>query len=215
MDENSRKGDISMGKRVIAVVLMIMVTTMCLCSFVSATGATTEPEGSATLVIRKVDAGTGLPVAGAEFVLSQEDGTYLVLSAEGATYQWVETQEQATVLVTDGDGLISLQGFIPGTYYLTETKAPNGYTRLTHPVKVCLGVDSASQGITVQVNDGEILPCTGDNEILAEVTVENIYGAALPDTGGIGTTIYYMLGMIAVFAVALTVVAKRLVPQEA
>lgn len=72
------------------------------------------------------------------------------------------------------------------TYYLEETKAPNGYNILTE-----------RKAVTVTKDDA------------AKVTVENHSGAELPSTGSYGTTIFYVLGTVLVAGVLIYVVASR------
>lgn len=217
-----------MGKRVTIVILLMVVLSIVLCYAVTGTeGGNNNTPGKVgelpvTLVTYHVDSDTRLPVTGAEFVLLKEDGTYLTADGEGNVLKWSATQEEATALTSDGDGVITLRGILPGIYYLTETNAPNGYHLQTQPVKIQISAQYAPANartseiseLTVQVNDGEPIVSASREQDLAEITIDHTYGTILPDTGGIGPVIYYMLGMIVLFAVALTVTAKRLVRQE-
>lgn len=215
-----------MGKRVLLIAFLTFLIGSCL--FCMVTGAekenTTEikEELPVTLVIHKVDGETRLPVTGAEFLFTKEDGTYLSLNAQGTVSQWVKNKEKASVLVSDEDGKITIEGILPGVYSLTEIKAPNGYNLLEESLTITITarytVSSSGETeiseLSAQVGDGDPVFSTADNPNVAEITVENVYGTVLPDTGGIGAVIYYMLGVIVLFAVCLTVTAKRLVRQE-
>lgn len=173
------------------------------------------------LELHKVDMGTQLPVAGAEFLLSREDGAYLWIDPQGAVL-WTQNKEEATNLATDPQGLITVQGIVPGTYYLTETKAPNGYNMLEAPVKVELSAQygNGAEGLpevtelTAQADGGEILHSSSSDLGGVEVKIENAYGTVLPSTGGAGTTVYYLIGMILLSAVTLVLVAKRLIREQ-
>lgn len=218
-----------MSKRWIILLLLSFVVGCAICSFATCAEGQDAvlpqigEELPATLMIYMVDGDTKLPVTGAEFFLTKEDDTYFSIDSQNGSTRWVKSQEKAAILISDEDGIISIREILPGTYYLTESKAPNGYNLLEAPVKIHLTAayapdpsgTSEMKEVMVQVNDAEVTYSTAEKPNLVEITIENTYGTVLPDTGGIGTTIYYMLGMIVLFAVALTIAAKRLVKQEA
>lgn len=77
------------------------------------------------------------------------------------------------------------------TYYLEETKAPNGYNILTE-----------RKAVTVTKDDA------------AKVTVENHSGAELPSTGSYGTTIFYVVGSVLILGVFIYVIASRRVKKD-
>lgn len=81
-------------------------------------------------------------------------------------------------------GTFTLQGLKPGvTYWLEETEAPKGYNKLTSRIKVEL-----QQYGMVKVND------INPGRPLSQVEVENKSGSLLPSTGGMGTTLIYLIG---------------------
>ena len=173
------------------------------------------------LKVSKVDQGTELPVGGAEFLVMGEDDTYLKLQ-QGEPHRWIRAEEEGTVFVTDEEGTFTIEGLQPGVYYLKESKAPNGYEQLLEPVKIDVRAEYASLGggahevigFTAHCEGGEICSNSTDRWDLVEVRIENAYVSILPATGGMGTTMYYMLGMVvlfaATFAAALIIVARRL-----
>lgn len=142
-------------------------------------------------------------LAGATFTLSKNaDGSNpIALVSEGNNvYRVAKTGETGTVteITTDATGKFTIKGLDADTYYLTETAAPAGYNKLAGPVTIVIGENGV-------VNATEAAP-QGVNE----VKVLNQSGTELPSTGGIGTTIFYVLGgVLAVGAVALLIAKRR------
>ena len=142
-------------------------------------------------------------LVGATFTLSKNaDGSNpIALVSEGNNvYRVAKTGETGTVteITTDATGKFTIKGLDADTYYLTETAAPAGYNKLAGPVTIVIGENGV-------VNATEAAP-QGVNE----VKVLNQSGTELPSTGGIGTTIFYVLGgVLAVGAVALLIAKRR------
>lgn len=86
--------------------------------------------------------------------------------------------------------MLTLSGLDAGTYYLTETKAPDGYNKLGSPVKITI-TDTDPNGI---VDDGTGGADGADGYV--EQTVENSDGFQLPTTGGIGTILFTAGGVL-------------------
>ena len=147
------------------------------------------------------------PLAGAEFILYKGSGENRVYAqvAKGKLTGWTKTKEDATTLVSGDDGMIAVEGLDADTYYLEETKAPGGYNKLAGPVKVEIShtVTDAGAHMTHTLKQ--------DTTDVEEVEIENKSGTELPSTGGIGTTIFYVLGSILVIgAVVLLITKKRM-----
>lgn len=157
------------------------------------------------IVINKYETGKpGTMLPGAEFVLFrndddlyaavQDDIQYYRWNEATKTVSWVANIADATKVTTDNKGEAFFKGLANGTYYLVETKAPAGYNPLTAPVLVT--VEGSSTDIT---------------KLSVTAEVENKTGTTLPSTGGIGTTVFYVLGAVLVLgAVVLLVTKKRM-----
>ena len=120
-----------------------------------------------------------------------------------------ETVVNATAVV-DENGHLTFKGLGEGTYVIKEIKAPDGYNLLKEPITVtitCTPNDPVGTGCTWEVTGNGAAVVDG----IIELTVENNKGTNLPTTGGIGTTIFYVLGgILTVGAVVLLVTKKRM-----
>ncbi|RVU55786.1 SpaH/EbpB family LPXTG-anchored major pilin [Anaerosphaera multitolerans] len=131
-------------------------------------------------------------LAGAKFKLKNSEGKFYKLDNNKVT--WV-TEDQADEKTTGDDGVVEFKGLENGTYYLVETEAPAGFNKLTSPVEVT--VDYNNQSTTKY----------------QEAKVANNSGVELPGTGGMGTTLFTILGggviLIALFSLAKGKVKKE------
>ena len=106
----------------------------------------------------------------------------------------------------DENGVMTFTGLGEGEYTITELVAPNGYNLLTAPIVVNVTFDEVNKVFTATV-DGE------DAEVIDGVIsfdVVNNEGSVLPGTGGIGTTIFYVLGAILLVGAAVLLISKKL-----
>ncbi len=159
-------------------------------------------------------------LAGAEFVLTNTSYTSVDEAAKNAmafknagnnVYFYnsdrdnIDEASLTTVIKTPEDGKFIIKGLAAGTYYLWETKAPDGYNQLKEAVTIVIGDEGK-----ITVNDKEFIPATDLNgEEEAMVQVENKSGVNLPSTGGIGTTIFYIVGGVLVVGAAILLIAKK------
>lgn len=123
-------------------------------------------------------------------VVEDADGVYRV-AVSGETGVAIEAGK-ARILGLDGTK----------TYYLEETKAPEGYNILTSRIAVNME-SNKDNGATVEEKDGKKIYKEGGVEII------NQRGAELPSTGGIGTTIFYVIGAILVIGAGILLVTRR------
>ena len=114
--------------------------------------------------------------------------------------------ENAAEAITVTDGKATIFGLGNGTYYLAETKQPEGYNKLASRVEV--KVENADNKATTEVNEN-------DKTVYVEgsggVHVINYNGTVLPTTGGLGTTLFIAIGsLVALMAAVVLVTNKRM-----
>ena len=144
------------------------------------------------------------PLAGAQFVLYKTVGSEkrYAQAADGKVTGWTEDPDQATVFKTPADGRFVIAGLDADTYYLKETKAPDGYNLLKDPVQVVITANVASDKTgtaTITYNE----TATGT------VKIENQTGVELPSTGGMGTTVFYVIGGLLMGAAVVLLVTRK------
>ena len=163
--------------------------------------------------VSDIDTGTSLPVSGEEFRLRNEEGQSLLLRENDLVATWVEDDRKATTLVTDEQGAFEINGLAPGKYFLEGTKAADGYVLTDRPVELFLSADYDSnarvRSLSLSVNGGRETKAIGDNLGTVELSMENAYVPELPPTGGTGTEIFYIFGVLIIFVGCLVFVAKR------
>lgn len=150
---------------------------------------------------------TETALSGATFTLSKKsDGTgpikLVSVSKDDTTgdiYRVAKENEatettKITEITTTKSGKFTIKGLDADTYYLTETKQPDGYNKLSAPITVVID------------ENGNI---TVDRTTVNEVKVENNTGSRLPSTGGSGTTLIYILGAILVLGSSVVLITKK------
>lgn len=165
---------------------------------------------------------------GAVFVLSEKSGLDLEPGKDGTptknqtsliklvdnhdgTYTVADTTTTTTyTMTTPAGGQISIKGLDDEKeYYLYETKAPGGYNVLTTPVEIKIidnTYDITGNYIATQPN----VVVNGSNACSGVgFNVENNAGTTLPGTGGIGTTIFYVIGGGLMVAAAILLITKK------
>lgn len=152
------------------------------------------------------NAGDKKALAGAKFILSTDsnftEGNVLNFTNTGNTYRYASTSGN-NELVSAGDGMININGLKSGTYYLKETKAPDGYNLLKEPIKIVVTGDAVTGKPVIKVDNN------GTATVVKKVEVQNNKGSLLPSTGGMGTTLIYVVGSILVLASGIVLFSKR------
>lgn len=145
---------------------------------------------------------------------------------ETATTTTVTERAIKMVGTSDKDGKIIFKGLGEGEYLITETKTPAGFNTAA-PIKVVIkgevsgtayqatckwSHEYSSQGVQVKpLQDGTHLDNIEDEYY---VNIVNNSGSTLPSTGGIGTTIFYIIGGILVVGAAILLVTKKRMSKE-
>ena len=204
-----------LSRKILSLVLaLVMVMGLAATAFAVGDEETTTETGSITITnALNGETETQKALAGAEFILykgSEENRVYAQV-AEGKLTGWTTTKTEAAKLVSGDDGKIAVEGLDADTYYLEETKAPDGYNKLAGPVKVEISHTVTGEGAKMTHTLKQGTTDVEKVEEVDEVKIENKSGTELPGTGGIGTTIFYVLGSILVIgAVVLLITKKRM-----
>lgn len=189
------------------------------------------------LDVNKIDGATEYALPGAQFALQaasgEHNGKWAVLNEDGYIVKWQDNapEEDAAadadglnaLLTSDDEGNFKIVGLDDGTYTLREIKAPAGYNTIEDITLVVTGTTvhgedytdalehtpaNALTDLTLTVDDEE--PTSGDTSTgIVSTIVENNSGATLPETGGVGTTIFYIIGAILVIGAGIILVTRR------
>ncbi|MCL2775924.1 MAG: SpaH/EbpB family LPXTG-anchored major pilin [Oscillospiraceae bacterium] len=180
--------------------------------------------------VRKVDGKTGEPLSGATFALFKNETdanaaidnpttleNALTFSTKTVTNDAAAIKDPGkdvtvctpsaggdAVVSVSKDGLLQFYGLDDGTYYLVEIAAPAGYNKLTAATPVVI------KGLVSDVAPvGGIEPAMMKIGSAPDVVVENNSGTKLPETGGIGRTIFYIGGSFLVMFAGLALTIRR------
>lgn len=158
-------------------------------------------------VLKYGNGNVSLPLGDATFELYRDEACsdqvkvhFVEKNAEGRNIYTVcnrdhaESSEYTTEMVTtDETGSFILYGLDLETYYLVETQAPAGYNPLEEAVEVVLDLNHVT------------------SDRIYDVNINNNTGSILPDTGGVGTTVFYVVGGLLVLgAVVMLIIRKRM-----
>lgn len=132
-------------------------------------------------------------------IVDEENGVYRQATADEAKV----TGFTSAKIVSDDDGKVLVKGLDAGTYYLRETKAPDGYNKLLSDIKVVIEANyDTTTGkltkytVTYTYNGKPITVTNTDKSTSPEVPVENKTGAQLPSTGSKGALMVTLAGIV-------------------
>ena len=172
-------------------------------------------------IINKVDS-ENKPLTGAAFKLEK-----LIKGKDGAADTWTTVKE---FTVDETTTSFTFSGLDDGQYKLTETKTPAGYNTID-PIYFVIEAthDVTADAPTLQTLNAYLTDANGNKQAKMKdgesvnidlgavdltagsitTTVVNKSGSELPSTGGIGTTIFYVLGGVLVLAAVVLLVTKK------
>lgn len=178
------------------------------------------------IALKKVNnKGTALPGAVFEFpfyvksTADATDGAYIYAGTTGG-------EDLTNQITTPDSGVIVVKGVKSGTYEIKEVTAPAGYNKLTAPVTVeAVKTSQTSTHTTVYLDEnGNTTNTQTEKTIEVKVDIANIAatavvvvnkaGTELPSTGGMGTTIFYVLGAVLVVGAGVLLVTKKRMSQS-
>ncbi len=176
-----------------------------------------EQEDNA-LVVKKIDAYTEtVGLSDAQFRLyklgTDGEALYYAKKADG-TVEWSAASADALTVVTDENGLSTqnFTGISDGTYYLEEVKSPDGYHALAKPLQLTFKnakVTLNAQGQSGKYSVSEGVLDTATNRFTYTVTVPNYTDQLLPETGGSGTILYTVGGLLLMTAAVTSLLYKK------
>lgn len=161
----------------------------------------------------KVDGGTNKGLKGVKFRIYKmsDDKKLYAQVAEGKLKDWITTANDNCVLTSGEDGKFSLAGLDDGTYFIEEITPLPGYNSID-PVEIQVNGNTnngqSGNGATSELTS---VTFTVGTTTADAITIVNNAGTTLPSTGGMGTTVFYVVGggLMAV-AVVLLVTKKRM-----
>lgn len=163
------------------------------------------------VTLTKIAADTETVMPGVVFELSDEDGTDLTDPKYGA----VAEGDYAGKFVTDEKGKINIKNLVDGTYVLEEIQTANGYTLLANPITIT--IDTEADGYSVSNPKVTVSGAVTETEDLTQdsnthyytFTVENQPGFSLPSTGGMGTYLFTIGGIVIMAGAAFALIAMK------
>ncbi len=154
-------------------------------------------------IVKTAETVSGEVLEGIKFDLFEAGVAFNVKLTDDGYYIPDTSEDGSNEVVTDADGLIMIRGLDGDkTYTLTETETLPGLNMLEEDVTLTLTEDEATAS-----NDGTVTSTFDDFSNWGSVV--NNSGTVLPSTGGIGTTIFYVIGAVLVIAAGVVLVTRR------
>ena len=136
-------------------------------------------------------------------------------SLPGATFKLEKnikgTWTELTLVKSEDGATFTFTGLDDGDYKLTEMEAPDGYNKLTEAIEFTVTADHE-----IRSDDPQLVSLTGGNVFTGDVdactltaNIKNETGNKLPETGGIGTTLFYLGGGAMVAVAGVYLISKK------
>lgn len=161
-------------------------------------------------------AGVETPLAGVKFKLTDKNGDVIKLiksqdedttvAGKYLTYRPLDKNETGGVgeFVTPSLGKITIKGLAAGKYYLTEIEAPKGYNKLNKDIEI-----EINSGGAIEYKERDYM---GPGSVVSFdefIKIENKTGTILPSTGGVGTTMMYIVGAVLLIGSGVVLITKK------
>lgn len=129
-----------------------------------------------------------------------EDEIKLKMNDDGTYSRDFSTEGKGVEMLSNKDGQFNVKGLDAGTYYLRETKTPDGYSACPD-TKIVISATHDEHNVNL----------SGESNLNNKIINKKAGGITLPSTGGIGTTLFYVVGGgLMVAAIVLLVTKKRM-----
>lgn len=151
-----------------------------------------------------IDANNKLPGAGFRLYSDKDCKNEVELYQEGNLYYPIKDAKKGVKnpveMKSAEDGTFNVKGLDAGTYYLKETNPPTGYSACPD-TKIVISATHDEYNVNL----------SGDSNLTNDIVNKKAGGITLPSTGGIGTTLFYVVGGgLMVAAIVLLVTKKRM-----
>lgn len=152
-----------------------------------------------------------------------KDGTFTTTAPTSATQDQYDNngttvyKQVKTNVVGEGQTVQNMRGFVDeqghltfsglgvGTYTLSETVVPAGYNRAAD-ITFTISFDAATKKFA---SNNNAVSLTGENTNVFQTKVMNLKGSTLPSTGGMGTTIFYVIGGVLVAGAVILLISRK------
>lgn len=146
---------------------------------------------------------------GAEFTLAATNGEMISILVNGKTVAVNGNSKGGfkTTTVENKKGKLVFKGLKAGTYTLTETKSPSGYSLAKNPITIVITANADGSFASATVNETVVTDDVKDG--IVPVGLQNKSGFSLPATGGMGTYLFTIGGLVIMAGAALLLIASK------